>query len=76
MHRDLKSLNVLITLGWRGKVSDFGLAKKDTSKIFSNASANTSRGRALGTARWKAPEQFGRKKPPFNERSDVYSYGI
>ncbi|GMH56796.1 hypothetical protein TrRE_jg471, partial [Triparma retinervis] len=80
MHRDLKSLNVLITASWRGKVSDFGHSKKDTSNLFSNASlANMSRGGGLGTTRWRAPEQFGSKKskkPPFNEGCDVYSYGI
>ena len=72
MHRDLKSMNVLITVAWRGKVSDFGLAKKDTSNLFSNKSSNSSKGKGLGTARWKAPEQFGMDKPKFNERSDVY----
>ena len=36
-HRDLKSLNVLITSKFRGKVSDFGMAKDDTSEIMSSS---------------------------------------
>ena len=66
-HRDLKSMNILISEDWEAKVSDFGLAKhrSETTKHTS-----TSKG---GTFRWAAPETFD---GTFSEASDVYSCGI
>ena len=72
IHRDLKSLNVLVTLVRNqmcAKLSDFGQSKlKDMS---SHMSSRTKSG-AVGTLHWSAPEllQFGNpvfaaKKPTF-----------
>ena len=56
-HRDLKSPNVVITINWQAKVSDFGMAKADTSAIMSASNSMTSTGKkGLGSTKWKAPE--------------------
>ncbi|CAM9449022.1 unnamed protein product [Choristocarpus tenellus] len=74
-HRDLKSLNVLITHDWQAKVADFGLSK--TRDAISSSATNTSfRG---GTLYWKAPELLrsgGVELGVFTEKSDVYSFGV
>ena len=76
-HRDLKSPNVLITNTWQAKVSDFGMAKFDTSAIMSASNSTTSAGKGgLGSTKWKAPELFKFPRPNFNESCDVYSFGI
>lgn len=76
-HRDLKSPNVLITANWQAKVSDFGMAKFDTSAIMSASNSTNSAGKGgLGSTKWKAPELFKFPRPNFNESCDVYSFGI
>ena len=49
IHRDLKSLNLLISKGWTLKVSDFGLSR------FRNLSLQTRLTGACGTYQWMAP---------------------
>lgn len=70
LHRDIKSMNVLIKEDLTAKISDYGLAtvKKDT---MSSTTANS----AVGTIPWMAPELF-KKKPMYSEESDIYSYGL
>jgi serine/threonine protein kinase len=59
VHRDLKSMNILVKCdGHDGhvyaKVADFGLSKtKESSCTYSNLTMD------LGTTRWMAPELFG-----------------
>ena len=67
-HRDLKSMNVLVSANWEAKVSDFGLARHRSET--SQATSVRAKG---GTFRWAAPETFDSH---FNEASDVYSCGI
>ena len=70
LHRDLKSLNVLLTDTLRAKLSDFGLSRvKDETRSASTLS------KPSGTLRWMAPENFSRKAK-YTEASDVYSLGI
>ncbi|MBS0350626.1 MAG: protein kinase [Proteobacteria bacterium] len=69
LHRDLKSLNVLLDSGGRAKLADFGLSTLKTS------SASTTAGGFKGTILWSAPELFkrGAKATVF---SDIYSLGM
>ncbi len=72
LHRDLKSLNVLLDqkgTTFRGKLTDFGLAKiKTDSKLTSTKTGK-------GTLSWMAPELFARRAI-FGKASDVYSYAV
>lgn len=70
VHRDLKSLNVLLDGSGRAKLSDFGL-----STIKSETSSTSTAGSAVGTVCWMAPELFkrGGKCTP---ASDIYAMGI
>lgn len=67
LHRDLKSLNILIDEYWNVKVSDFGLTdfKPD---VEGNSHIQ------LGTPFWLAPEAMENQQ--FSEASDVYSFGM
>ncbi len=69
LHRDLKSLNVLLDGAGRAKLADFGLSTLKTS------SASTTAGGFKGTVLWSAPELFkrGAKATVF---SDIYSLGM
>jgi serine/threonine protein kinase len=67
LHRDLKSLNILVDADWNIKVSDFGLTdfKPDVDKPHNLQ---------LGTPFWMAPEAMEHQE--FSEASDVYSFGM
>ena len=69
LHRDLKSLNVLLDGAGHAKLADFGLSTLKTS------SASTTAGGFKGTVLWSAPELFrrGAKATIF---SDMYSLGM
>jgi serine/threonine protein kinase len=67
LHRDIKSLNVLLKNG-QAKLSDFGQSK---IKIASSSSNSAS---SIGTVRWKAPELFDGEK--YTQKSDIYSLGM
>ncbi len=67
IHRDLKSLNVLLNEVLMAKICDFGLAKVKTETKSKTGFA--------GTIQWSAPELF-KLKPVYNEKTDIYSYGI
>lgn len=73
IHRDMKSLNVLIDEHYRAKVSDFGMAKVKTD----SSSSNQSSAPKLGTARWRAPEMISPDKPTKpNKLTDIYALGL
>ena len=64
-HRDLKSSNVLLDQNRKAKLCDFGMARTGISNHRTNSTS---------TPYWMAPEFV--LKGIFNEKSDVYSYGI
>ncbi|KAL4578045.1 hypothetical protein LXL04_014160 [Taraxacum kok-saghyz] len=69
IHRDFKSTNILLNENFRGKVTDFGLAKIGSDKL--NGLIST---RVLGTTGYLAPEYASTGK--LTTKSDVYSYGV
>ena len=72
LHRDLKSHNILLDANYRAKIGDFGLAK-----VKLESSSSTKSNKAVGTARWMAPELLDMDNPSSpNKASDVYSYGM
>lgn len=70
VHRDLKSLNLLVDENWAVKVSDFGTARF-TGGDPSSLSTLT---KLRGTYAYCAPEVYFGKN--FTTKSDTYSYGI
>jgi len=68
IHRDLKSPNILVTADWNGKITDFGGSRAAQS------TATMTRGTAVGTVRWAAPEVHALEN--YTEKVDVYSFGV
>ena len=66
IHRDLKSLNILIDENKRAKISDFGFVRMKSSVPMTGL---------IGTVHWMAPETL-LSDPHYTEKIDVYSYGI
>jgi len=70
VHRDMKSLNLLVDENWAVKVSDFG-----TSRFTSGTGVDLSTlGKLRGTYAYCAPEVYFGKN--FTPKSDIYSFGI
>jgi serine/threonine-protein kinase len=67
IHRDIKPHNIIITSEGEVKVTDFGIARADTSNL-------TQTGSIVGTAYYISPEQAQGK--PAQTTSDIYSLGI
>mmetsp|Transcript_65145 Transcript_65145/g.121434 ORF Transcript_65145/g.121434 Transcript_65145/m.121434 type:complete len:298 (-) Transcript_65145:108-1001(-) len=78
IHRDLKSLNLLLSTEVRTfkdipliKISDFGMARMKEETDPGSAWYNMTQG--AGTCHWMAPEVM---QGNYNEKADVYSYAI
>ncbi|UII73499.1 serine/threonine protein kinase [Pseudomonas sp. HN11] len=67
VHRDIKPANLLITADNHVKVTDFGVARLDSSTL-------TQTGSMIGTPSYMSPEQFCGEL--IDGRSDVFSAGI
>ncbi|KAF9966900.1 hypothetical protein BGZ73_000810, partial [Actinomortierella ambigua] len=68
IHRDLKSMNVLLTRYREVKLCDFGMA---TVKVRSTSKSTSA---AKGTLRWMAPEIFA-ARPKYSTKSDMFALG-
>lgn len=65
LHRDLKSMNVLLSENWDAKLTDFGVSRKWTVDTMTAG---------VGTRRWMAPEvMMGRH---YDTSADVFSFGV
>jgi serine/threonine-protein kinase len=67
VHRDIKPANIMIESTGRVKVTDFGIAKTESSGNL------TATGSILGTPNYMSPEQAQGK--PLDGRSDLFSLG-
>ncbi|KAG4247976.1 hypothetical protein PC116_g4260 [Phytophthora cactorum] len=66
IHRDLKSLNLLMTAEGRVKLADFGISRSnDQSELMTGC---------CGTFQWMAPEVLTSMK--YSLSADVYSFGV
>ncbi|KAF0699622.1 Aste57867_9805 [Aphanomyces stellatus] len=65
VHRDLKSLNLLITDEGRVKLADFGIAKVAQDEFMT---------RCCGTYQWMAPEVIVSQS--YSVSADIYSFGV
>ncbi len=71
VHRDVKPSNIVIDLGGRAKIADFGIAKCSQGEASSDL---TRTGTVVGTAKYLAPEQVEGRSA--DQRSDCYALGI
>jgi predicted Ser/Thr protein kinase len=72
LHRDLKSLNVLLDSQLRARLTDFGLSRIKTETTTTTATASS---QSVGTLQWMAPELFQRRAK-YTKNADMYSYGM
>ncbi|AGO82793.1 Serine/threonine protein kinase [Pandoravirus dulcis] len=70
VHRDVKSLNLLLDNKWNVKVSDFGLTK------FRADLADGAGTAPIGSVHWMAPEVLDESLDVDYAMADVYSFGI
>jgi serine/threonine protein kinase len=69
VHRDLKSMNVLLDENNKAKLADFGLSR------VKNERSSTTKNQSVGTLMWMAPELFGRGAR-YTDKCDIYSLAM
>ncbi|ETK77370.1 TKL protein kinase [Phytophthora nicotianae] len=65
LHRDLKSMNILLSDDWDAKLTDFGVSRKWTVETMTAG---------VGTRRWMAPEVMMGKH--YDTSADIFSFGV
>ncbi len=75
LHRDIKSLNVLLDERYKAKLTDFGLSKVKAETKSHTLATKTNSKDSVGTIQWMAPELF-RRNAQFTQKSDIFSLGI
>ncbi len=73
IHRDLKPGNILVDNDLKPYVTDFGLARRESS---SDGSRLTQEGLLIGTPAYMAPEQVRGEQAKVGVSSDIYSLGV
>ncbi|KAE8895591.1 hypothetical protein PF010_g7121 [Phytophthora fragariae] len=65
LHRDLKSMNILLSSDWDAKLTDFGVSRQWTVDTMTAG---------VGTRRWMAPEVMMGKR--YDTSADIFSFGV
>ena len=65
IHRDLKSMNIMVSETLQGKVADYGEARKKSADLTMTST---------GTPLWMAPEVSRNER--YDSKADMYSFGI
>lgn len=66
LHRDLKSLNILVDEHFRAKLADFGLSADKSDHLKTK----------MGTLNWVAPELVNVTGRKYDEKCDMWSFGM
>lgn len=76
VHRDMKSLNVVLDGDYHAKWCDFGLAAMKQHSMTTSRANNASTVSIVGTIQWMAPELFERGSSKPSTKSDIWALGM
>jgi eukaryotic-like serine/threonine-protein kinase len=73
IHRDLKPHNILVEMGSKPRIVDFGVARWAQD---GRTTMHTEIGQILGTVQYMSPEQIQGRHDELDERTDIYALGV